>query len=76
MQMPKMKMEWRGIKGNKYRTYVVINQDGKKYYHGENKQNAIRQYEASLRFYKKHKEARKGKSISSYIGWFKWVKNN
>ena len=48
---PTMRMVWRGQKGNKFRTYQVTN-EGKTYYHGENKASALRQFEAAKRTYK------------------------
>lgn len=55
---PRMKMLWRGQKGNKYRAYFVY-VDGKEYYHGENRTSAKRQYDAALRAYEKRKAYRK-----------------
>lgn len=55
---PRMKSLWRGQPGNKYRAYFVY-VNGKEFYHGENRANAKRQYDAALRFYNKAKANRK-----------------
>ena len=51
MRKPSMRMEWRGVSGNKWRAYnVTVN--GKVYHH-QSKTNALRQYNAAMRVYKR-----------------------
>lgn len=52
---PSIKSEWRGQRGSKFRVWVVITHDGTRYVRSF-KEDATRQYNASLRFYKKLKE--------------------
>jgi len=54
MKKPTMKSVWRGVKGNKWRAYdVTVN--GKKYHH-QSKADALRQFNAAKRIYKKRKK--------------------
>lgn len=48
VKKPTIKSEWRGQTGNKFRIWVVTTSDGKKFVH-QNKENALRQYEAGVR---------------------------
>lgn len=54
VQKPTIKSEWRGLKGNKWRAWVIINHDGNRYVR-TNKEQAHKQYEASMRIYNKLK---------------------
>jgi len=54
MRKPTKKMVWRGVKGNQWRSYDV-KVDGKTYTH-QNKTDALRQYNAAMRVYKKRKK--------------------
>ena len=51
MRKPTIKMEWRGVKGNKWRGYIVT-VDGKQYSH-QNKAPAMYQYKAAMKVYNK-----------------------
>ena len=53
MIKPSMKMKWKGIKGNKYRTWTVTF-NGKSYFH-TNKESAYTQYSEEKRVYQKRK---------------------
>jgi hypothetical protein len=47
---PTMKSEWRGMTGNKFRIYIVINSRGNRYVF-KNKADALRLFNASKRVY-------------------------
>ena len=49
---PSIKSEWRGQTGNKFRVWIVINSEGNRHVR-MNKELAHKQYEASVRVYKK-----------------------
>jgi len=51
MKKPTMKSSWQGVAGNKWRAYDVC-VDGKCYHH-RSKTEALRQYNAAMRIYKK-----------------------
>lgn len=55
IRKPSIKSEWRGQKGNKFRVYVVVNHNGVRFVRMD-KQTAMRQYEASMRVYKRLKQ--------------------
>ena len=51
MRKPTIKMTWKGVPGNKWKAYDVT-VDGKTYHH-QNKTDAMRQYNATMRIYNK-----------------------
>jgi hypothetical protein len=51
MRKPTMKSVWKGVAGNKWRAYNVV-VDGKTYHH-QSKEEALRQFNAAKRIYKK-----------------------
>jgi hypothetical protein len=54
LKKPKIKMSFEGVTGNKWRAYTV-NVEGKDYHH-QNKQEALRQFNAAKRLYLKKKQ--------------------
>lgn len=54
LQKPRIKMLWRGQQGNKFRVWEIINHNGIRFVRA-NKEEAYKQYKASLSFYNKVK---------------------
>ena len=58
MRKPTMKSEWRGLKGNKWRVYIVTSPRGTQHSH-VSKTEALAQYKAGLHVYKTIKRSGK-----------------